>query len=144
MCVYTHACTHRHTHDVHSIYCFVCLCLYIGNSWFTLTHAIPGQHHIFICSPSIPLTPFYDTEECGSHGTYCIYLFDPLFMTFFQNFPATLPPHRSIPLPFASNSSQQYPHFPGVDVSSTCLSLVYHYPPHPAWAVTPYLVRRHS
>ena len=36
------------------------------------------------------------------------------------------------------------PYLPGVNVNSTCLSLVYHYPPHPAWAVTPYLVRRHS
>ena len=62
----------------------------------------------------------------------------------FQNFPATLSPRRSIPVPFASNSSQHSPYFPGVNVNSTCLSLVYHYPPHPAWAVTPYLVRQHS
>ena len=143
VCVYT--CMHTQTHTWCTLY--LLLCLSMSLYWKLLVHTNTCNSR---STPHFHLLPIHTPNSLLWYwgmwfSWYLLYLLIwPPVHDLFQNFPATLPPHRNIPLPFASNSSQQSPHFPGVDVNSTCLSLVYHYPPYPAWAVTAYLVRWHS
>lgn len=94
-------------------------------------------------SLSIPLTPFCDIEESGSHTAWRVYLFDEPRLWPISKFLSPLFHTEASLFLFWSNSSQWPPHFPRVNASTTCWSPVCHCPPHLAWVVTPYFLLGH-
>ena len=108
MCVYT--CTHTQT-VTHTMWTLL-LCLSMSLYWKLLVHTNTCNSR---STPHFHLFPVHTPNSLLWYwrmwfSWYLLYLLIwPPVHDLFQNFPAPLPPHRSIPLPFASNSSEHSP-----------------------------------
>ena len=101
ICMYV--CIHMHTHtDTHTM-CTLLLCLSMSLYWKLLVHTNTCNSR---STPHFHLFPVHTPNSLLWYwrmwfSWYLLYLLIwPPVHDLFQNFPATLPLHRSIPLPF--------------------------------------------